>query len=106
MIFVQFFDYIGLHIPALGAFIVCFLVVTLVCFLFYKWGAHEANKRWIYQVEKMPAVIGQDVREKYAHKLIELTARIKYLQERNDSFEPAFKALTVIANKFVEESKP
>jgi hypothetical protein len=103
VIFVQIFDYLGPHVPALGAFLVCLLVVAVLCFLFYKLGRHEANKKWSRDVECMPQVIEQDVREKMEKRIVALDVRNKYLQERNDAMMPAFKSLAIIAEVMLEE---
>ena len=103
MIFVQLSDYLGLHIPALGAFIVCLAVVAVLCWIFFAWGRHEANKRWGFQVEHMPAVIGQDIRERLEKRIVALGVRNKYLEERNNAMMPAFKSLTIIAEIMLEE---
>ena len=105
MIFVALFQFLGDHVPALGAFSVCLLVVSVVGFVAYKVGRHEADKRWVHEVEHMPAVIGQDIRERLERKIVELAARNKYLTERNDQMMPAFKSLTVIADRMLEDRK-
>ena len=105
MIFVAMFDYLGLHIPALGAFLVCVLVVAVLFFLAYKWGIHEANKRWTHDVECMPKVIEQAIREKMEKRIVALGVRNKYLQERNDAMMPAFAALATIAQEMLKERK-
>ena len=103
MIFDQLFQWLGYHTPALGAFLVCLLVVAVTCWGFFAWGRREANKRWTFNVEHMPAVIGQDIRERLERRIIEQGVKIKWLQDRNDQMMPAFKSLAVIAERMVEE---
>lgn len=105
MIFVQLADYLGFHVPALGAFLVCVLMVCVICFLAYKWGWHEASKKWTREVECMPRVIEQAIRERLEKRIVALGVRNKYLQERNDAMMPAFHSLTVIAEEMLKERK-
>jgi hypothetical protein len=104
VIFEQLFQWLGYHIPALGAFIVCLLVVAAVCSLFYSWGKATANKQWKFNVEHMPQVIGQDIRERLERRLIEQALIIKRLKEKDDQMTPAFKSLAIIAEHFVQEA--
>jgi len=103
VIFVQFFQFLGDHVPALGAFLVCVLVVCVLCFLAYKMGEHRANKKWQRDVEMMPQIIAQDIRERMEKRIVALDVRVKYLQERNDRMAPAFSALTTIAEAMLKD---
>ena len=105
MIFDQLFQWLGYHTPALGAFLVCLLVVAVTCWAFFAWGRREANKRWTFNVEHMPAVIGQDIRERLERRIIEQGVKIKWLEARNDQLMPAFKSLATIADIMVEERR-
>ena len=105
MIFDQLFQWFGYHGPALGAFLICLLFVSCLCYAFFAWGRREANKRWTWQVEHMPQIIAQEIRERLERRLIEQAVKIKWLQERHDHMEPAFKSLAVIAENLLTEKK-
>ena len=88
MSFILFFQYLGMHVPALGAFLVTLLAVCFLCLLFYKLGMRAANLRWRWDVEHMPAVIGQDVREKLERDKAILQSRLSLAVERIRVLEP------------------
>ena len=92
MEFVRFFQYLGTHVPALGAFLVCMVVVAFLCFVFYKLGIRTANNRWRWDVEHMPAVIGQGIRESKDREIAVLRKHISWLKERFQALRPAVEA--------------
>jgi hypothetical protein len=104
--FILFFQYLGGHVPALGAFLVCLLVVAGWSFVVAKWAAHKANKRWRWDSEHNPKLMAQDIREGYDRRIAVLEERNTILQSRADQILPAFKALTDLAAYFVEQDKP
>jgi len=105
MIFIMIYEFLADHVPALGAFLVTLLVVVFLCFIFYKIGRHEANRKWSHDVECMPKIIEQEIREKFEKRIVALGVRNKYLQERNDSMMPAFKSLAVIAEEMLQDRR-
>ena len=105
MIFIEFWQFLGDHVPALGAVCVQLLVVAGWSFLVSKWATHKANKRWQWDVEKNSDMLKHDIREKFEHRQIELEARNKYLEERNDQLGPSLKALTEAVAVLAQEKK-
>ena len=85
---ILFFQFLGYHLPMLGAFLVTILVVTLLCLIAYKLGKHEANKRWQWNVEHMPAVIGQDIREGLERRAERAETREALTRERLNQLLP------------------
>jgi len=88
MTFILFMQYLGDHVPALGAFLCLVVVVAILCIIFYKLGKREANRRWKWDVEHMPNVIGQDIREKLERDKAMLQARVNWQTERIRILEP------------------
>lgn len=105
MIFIAFFQWLGLHVPALGAFLLFIIMVSVLCFIFYKIGKHAANKSWRWDVEHQPSLLAQDIRERWERKIAVLEDRNKALQAKADQILPAFKALTDLSAYFVEQEK-
>ena len=103
--FDQLFQFLSYHAPAFGAFLIILLFVSVLCWAFFAWGRHESNKRWTHDVERMPNVIGQEVRERLERRIIAQAVRIKYLEDRDAAMMPAFKSLTVIAEHFLQGDK-
>jgi hypothetical protein len=106
MVFLQLWDYLGLHIPALGAFLCTLVVVDVLCFVFYKLGQHKANKLWQWDIEHQPNMIGQDVRERYEKRIAVLEEKNKGLRERQEQMQPAFKNLADLAVYFLDKENP
>jgi len=94
MAFVEFFQFLGFHAPALGAFLLTLLVVVGFLWLSYHLGKREANRRWTFDVEHMPNVIGQDIRERYQRKIAELSKAVEMYKEREQRLGPAVAGAT------------
>ena len=105
MIFIDLFQWLGYHVPALGAFVCSLLVVAVICFVSYKLGQRAANKKWQWDVEHQPSLLSQDIRERWERRIAVLEERNKILQAQADQILPAFKALTDLAAYFVEQDK-
>ena len=99
MAFIRFFDYLGEHVPALGAFVVCLIFVSVLCLIFYKLGSHAENQRWRWDVQHMPAVIGQDIRERLERKLELAEAHAQWLQARLNTVLPLTSGIVDLVHK-------
>lgn len=88
MDFVMALQYLGYHVPALGAFLALVIVVCLLCLVAFKLGKRSSDKKWKWDVEHMPEVIGQDIRESFERKIAVLQARLSWTQGRLNVLEP------------------
>ena len=103
MDFIQFFQYLGYHVPALGAFLCSLIVMLAVCFICFRMGKRSANKAWTYDVEHRENIISQDIRERFERKLAVLEDRDKLRQSRMDGTLTAlFRLLTDLTEYFKE----
>jgi len=102
VIFIQFAQYLGTHVPALGAFLVSLCVVVVLCLVSYKLGRHTTNNRWRWDVEHMPAVIGQDIRERKDREIAVLQDRVELLRERLRILEPLSSGVIDLVRRSTE----
>ncbi len=73
---------LGVHAPALGAFLATLIIVAILLFVAYKLGKHSADVRWKHDVRYMPRVIGQDIRQEYEKIITMLQAKLDATTER------------------------
>ena len=103
MSFILFMQYLGDHVPALGALLVLMSFVAVLCAVFYKLGKHAANKRWAWDVEHMPNVIGQDIREKLEREKAILQARLAWATDRIRVLEPLGSGVIDLVKRSTEQ---
>ena len=67
------------------------LVFAFACLLSYKWGRRDANRAWRWDVQHMPQVIGQDVREAKDREIALLRQDNDRLREERGMYKPAVR---------------
>jgi hypothetical protein len=90
-------QYLGYHIPELGAFLCILIVVAGISIASYKLGYHACGKAWKLQVRQNPRIIERSIIDEYELRLAKKDERIKYIEDQYRAVAPALKAAVHLA---------
>lgn len=113
MDFVLFIQALGDHWPSLGVLLVLIAFFCVLSVMFwrraYKKGARETKTKWLYDVEHMPQVISQDIRERKDREIAEWRGRALTYKEQLSHFRnqyvPAFKVIGTLVEGMAKKAE-